>query len=183
MEDVANRDFMVDGTDVMLCNNAHDVFSDRSELKGTTLFLNHILVGLFLQMKPGSVLVTLDKLPIGPDCNAVYKRRCEHELAQRDETADDCSFFTADEQTFEGDELVSWTYGKGITVYRYTRTKSQKPEILCCNPNCEEAHSCTPFDARKEQDGHVVLNSCSCGYTFAPARERKAPERFEPTGK
>lgn len=183
MEDVTNRDFLVDGTDVVLCNNAHDVFSARSELKGTTLFLNNILVGLFLQMKPGSVLVTLDKLPIGPDCNAIYRRRRENGLAQIDEVAEDCSFFTADEKTFEEDELVSWTHGKGVTVYKYTRTKSNEPKILCSNPSCEEARSSTPFDARKEQEGHVVLNSCSCCYMFAPARERKAPQRFEPTGK
>jgi hypothetical protein len=51
MEDMANRDFLIDGTDVMLCNNANDVFSDRSELRGTKLWLNHILVGLFIQVR------------------------------------------------------------------------------------------------------------------------------------
>ena len=58
--------FLAGWKQLTLCvvTNAHDVFSDRSKLKGTTLHLNHILVGIFLaDWKPGSVLVTLDKLP------------------------------------------------------------------------------------------------------------------------
>jgi hypothetical protein len=99
-----------------------------------------------------------------------------------DETAEDCPFFIADQKTFEEDELISWTSGKGVTVYRYTPTKSKEPKILCSNPECEKARSSTPLDAWKEHEGHIGLNLHSCCYMVALARERKTPEHWDDSG-
>ena len=68
-------------------------------------------------MKPGAVLVTLGRLPLGP-CRKLtneYRRR------QGLETSNKASFFEMEEVSFNETCLVSWSYDLRFSLYKYTR--------------------------------------------------------------
>jgi hypothetical protein len=131
-------------------------------------------------MQPGAVLITLDRLPLGPCRKRTNEHRLQHGLDT--EERDEASFFEFEEVPFEGKGLVSWAprdVRKTYTLYRYTRCSDST--FLCCNPACEKAIHNTPIDAWKlEKKGRVAPNRCDCNYDVKQDRKRKATEKYRP---
>ena len=137
-------------------------------------------------MKPGAVLLTLDRLNMGASKSVVNEYRRRWMNKEEDEEA---SFFEEEQFKFEdcleNIGLLSFrNCNKSFTVFKYTRTKKKDATFLCCNPKCKLAMQSTPTQAWKEVDGRIVLNYCECGGhkgVKAP-RTLEAKERFEPSG-
>ena len=188
LQDPALRSFLTEGVDLMICNNYNGVFRERSQLKRKEfeLTLDDYTVGNFLWMKPHSVLLTLEKMPMGPGLEEANKRRTRQGL-RPSETA---TFFTEkviefDDTDENRDMLTFRVCSKDFSIYLYTRTQSTVPTFLCNNAKCSHAINNVPIDARKELDtGRTVLNRCpicNTAITTQSARSRKAVKRFVAT--
>lgn len=151
--------------------------------------LNDFLIGLLGLMKPGAVLLTLDKLKILDQ--AAANRLRQHRRLDASETA---SFFDLQEYHFPDDDesrgmLTFRNCNKSFTVYKYTRNDNREATFLCNNRACENAKRNVPIpasrvlDKEEDEEQKVVPNCCNlCGQKIDEVwRDRKEPDFFSPT--
>jgi len=169
-----HREFLTNPTGITkaFVNNFNEVFSFRSAKANQTYYLDDYVAGLFAQMAPGSIMVTLHPVNLGqPRSKAVELRRL-HGLPTE---SLNISFFEAEKIDFlEANQVASWSMNGGndkqIQVYKYTRLQQEKDGIsvfLCNNPACTAAQCGTPIPAIKtiqvNGEERVVINYCeSC---------------------
>jgi len=133
------------------CNNYGQNFKDKaSKSIGQLYCLDDFVAGLFASMSPGSVLVTLDKLRLGPsrsDANKIRRARGLKESA-------DASYFEMEEHRLgESRDVASWgTSDAEIMAYKYTRLKQSKFAF------CPRAALKLLFLSRNFSNSHIVLN-------------------------
>jgi hypothetical protein len=182
-----------EGVTKAFLDNFNGVFADRSAKLRQRYTLDQYNAGLFALMKPGSMLVALHKLDLGPTYLEANTYRKRHNLANQDNIL--ASFYALEEFSFgPACNAVTWSQGGGCTDaiigYKYTRLNQKTPEgkavFLCCNRDCDIARAGTPIDATRlvesdEGDGtRVVINTCICKYTpIAPRSGRnRRPRKF-----
>jgi hypothetical protein len=184
LEDVAHRSFLVEGVTRVFFNNFNGVFGERSEMKGKTpWFLDDYVAGLFANMQPGSILVSLHPLRLGRTRNQVnmdrekLKSRANKNSSMEENEDKNASFFDMDEIVLgKACDTVKWRQESGcqnrIILYKYTRLEQPagRAVFLCSNPDCRHARDRTLIDATKEigigdggGGGRWVINHCICG--------------------
>jgi hypothetical protein len=168
-----------------LANNFNGVFSDRSAKAKQKYYLDHFISGMFAEMKPGSILVTLHPLlDLPPPLSTVSETRERHKMA----TTRDASFYELEQCNIGKANLtVSWSHNGGNTddviVYRYTRLEqvSKTAVFLCSNPHCRKAIECIPIPAAKmisiqvdhQTEERIVINHCDCNVSAKVFRRRE----------
>jgi len=164
-------------------NNFNEVFGHRSARTKQTYYLDDYAAGIFAQMAPGSIMVTLHPLNLGSSRSKAVKSRRLHGLPTE---SLNISFFEAEKIDFLGaNQVGSWSMNGGndkqIQVYRYTRLRQETDGaavFLCNNPRCTAAQCGTPIPATKtipvDGEERVVINYCeSCNESAMILRERK----------
>lgn len=185
LEDPRNRAFLTEEVDVALCNNYNGVFKRCAKVRNK-YNLDDFVAGLFCKMKPGAVLITLDRLDIGPACRT---RANKYRSACGLDESDDVSFYEMEELICVGkdNDLFSWQGGgeKQYTVFKYTRVTGAT--FMCCNPHCEQAQCNAKIQAWEEvmisspdqpDEPRVVVNTCHCKVDVGSktSRKRRAPD-------
>ena len=174
LEDPQNLDFLANcnGPKVVkaFANNFYGVFADRSAAGKEIYYLDHYIAGLFAEMKPGSVLITLHMLDLPLSYSDASDRRKLHHL----KCDADTSFYEMEKFDIgKANECVSWSAGGSneheITVYRYVRLqqKSERAVFMCCNPLCPTAESHPVLATKKYtvslptgMEERTVINYC-----------------------
>lgn len=135
LTDPKNRKFIIDAN-VVLVNNAHDIFGTRSSdiIDGTPTLDTHV-GSLFASMSPGSRMVTLHPiLCLGRSVTEENEIRRKRGL----EESIDASFFLYEKQTLEK-VAVTWSY-EDVYIHIYTRIPQSHPDgvsvFLCANKKC-----------------------------------------------
>lgn len=139
--DKAYRSFITEA-DVVLVNNAFEVFAARSQSRLNGASLDDHIAGIFAQMKPGSRMVTLYPLPLGLSLADENNLRKKSAVAKNE----NASFFECRTENL-GVTSVSWS-NKETLAYIYTRTKNtffqdapNIPTFTCENENCQKVSS------------------------------------------
>lgn len=155
--DKSLRSFITEA-DVILVNNAFEIFAARSQSRTNSASLDDHIAGIFAQMKPGSRMVTLYPLPLGLSLTDANNQK-KNLGAPKNENA---SFFECKQETL-GSASVSWS-SKETTVYIYTRVKNtfflDSPEIpmfTCENEKCQMVAS-----VLCETTGLLIKNCTAC---------------------
>jgi hypothetical protein len=123
-------------------NNYGGVFAEKSSLPRQLYHLDHFIAGLFAQMEPGSVLVTMHPLNLGLPFQDAEKRRKMQGLSTGSPNA---SFFEFEEIILgQMKDVVSWAKSNTdeIKCYKYTRLPQESTEgsvFKCCNGECRVA--------------------------------------------
>lgn len=121
-------DFMTEA-DVVLVNNAYDIFSSRMQSRQNSATLDDYIAGIFAGMKPGSRMVTFSSLPLGHSLTDANIKR-ENKGKQHNPNA---SFFECRTESL-GRLSASWTNNE-MVVYIYTRSEnsfhSREPMFIC----------------------------------------------------
>lgn len=182
LEDEAHRDFLTKGVTRAYVNNFNGVFAERSSKLNQKWFLDDYVCGLFGLMEPGTILVTLHPLNLGPTQDEVNSKRRKHELGE----SPNASFFTVEKILLgKAYNSVKWNQHSGnensIYVYKYTRlAQPAGPDavFLCCNRDCEDAKNCTPIKAVTiNEEGRCVMNHCRCKFSL-PITRRQAKKNY-----
>jgi hypothetical protein len=172
------------------CNNFNGVFAEKSCKASRKYHLDNYVAGLFALMAPGSILVTLHPLDLGPSRNDANDQRRRHGLCE----SRNASFYNEEKVLLgEARRTVSWSENGGnknaIYVYKYTRLEQETygPSVfLCCNPACDNATDGTPIpateiymepttgqDGKKTGESRCVICNCDCNVTTKKLRTRK----------
>jgi hypothetical protein len=184
LEDPAHFEFLTNPGRVVkaFANNFGGVFAEKSAKASQMYYLDNFVSGLFAKMSPGSVMVTLHPLDLGPSRTEANQSRQQHGLLE----SLNASFY-ADEKILLGkaNEVVSWSqFGSNVNdifVHKYTRLEQETGDgsgvFLCCNPKCEQATNSTPISATMtvivEGEERVVMNHCKCKLSAKKLRIRK----------
>ena len=160
LTDPKHREFMVQA-DVVLVNNAHDIFGVRSgDVAGRPTVDAHV-AGIFAQLKPGAMMVTFfPLLALGSSLFEENDRRWKNGLR----SSVDASFFTM-ERKILGENVVSWTTNE-VIVYLYTRVVQNSSDgsslFLCGNQKCSfgNSHGTLAVD---EKTGLLKEDCVYCG--------------------
>ncbi len=138
--DKAYQSFITEA-DVVLVNNAMEIFSGRSQSPENMASLDDHIAGLFAKMKPGAQMVTFSSLPLGLSLTDANNKR---EIKGKP-SDDDASFFECRAVDL-GNESVSWT-NKNISVYIYRRVQNSRhfSVFICdnCGFTCNVLCECT----------------------------------------
>ena len=175
LEDPLHREFLTKEVDVAFCNNYNHVFGDKSQkAKPTYPFtLDDYVAGLFCLMKPGAVLVTLERLQLGLSRKDANRARQKHGLHESEQA----SFFEMEEIVLAGRDLLSWRGDVEFSVFKYTRIGDAK--FFCCNPACKNSRTMVAIQAWRKEDEHVIANCCRrCKREEKGTRKRKVPDFF-----
>jgi SAM-dependent methyltransferase len=185
------RDFLTKptipgGTIRAFCNNFNGVFGCRTA--GTKHALDCYVAGLFALFPAGSILVTLDPLPLQAQHSEILDIRNRHFL---DTTSNPrwASFYEYEKHRLgQSRDVVSWgTSNNPIYIYKYTRLSQSTPNgeavFQCSNYSCEKAQSGEPIpatkvveveitgdDGVKRMEHRVIMNSCKCNHDARPTR-------------
>jgi hypothetical protein len=179
IEDAALREWLTD-VDAVFVNNFHGVFNCRSgQKKCANRYIDHYIAALFAQMKPGTVMVTMDEiLQLGLPLSSINEKRKNRQLS----VSSNASFFSLEKMELgPANETVTWSENGGcrnmVQVYKYTRLAqdddAQGAVILCANPGCAHARNETPIPATKVEDGRLVMNCCDCKIEPTNTRARR----------
>jgi hypothetical protein len=166
------RNFLVNPGKITKCfaNNFNGVFGDRSDLKEKN-HLDQYIAGLFCQMEPGSVMVTLHPLAMGRSLSVANELRKRHKAPPNR----NASFFEVEKIDLgEARHVVSWSENGSnknkILCYKYTRVyqpHGQSAVFMCCNGTCPNFRNRVLLPAVKtvvEDNGETryVPNNCHC---------------------
>lgn len=178
LEDDEHRKFLTQGVTKAIVNNFNGVFAERSVKNNCCWFLDDYCAGIFALMAPGTCLVTLHPLALGPSLEQANATRRKHKLKE----SANASFYEMEKVVLgKACDTVKWNKKSGnenlIYVYKYSRVPQDNgPEsvFLCCNPNCILAKDCVAIPATTLNDeGRCVINRCGCGVATKMLRQRK----------
>mmetsp|Transcript_54960 Transcript_54960/g.164636 ORF Transcript_54960/g.164636 Transcript_54960/m.164636 type:complete len:1336 (-) Transcript_54960:32-4039(-) len=131
--DPSHQDFIT-SCNKLFVNNAEEIFGSRSvEDKKRTL--NSHLAGLFALMKPGTTMVTFERiLELGRSCTEENNARKMRGLPE----SADASFFDCKCHSL-GSNAVTWsqTNELNVWVHRRVRQSHQSAVFLCTNKKCK----------------------------------------------
>jgi Histone methylation protein DOT1 len=179
LEDEIHRDFLTKGVTKAIVNNFNGVFAERSVKNKSLWFLDDYCAGIFGLMAPGTSMVTLHPLSLGPSLEQANAARRKHKLPE----SSNASFYRVEQVVLgKACDTVKWNKKSGnenlIYVYRYTRLKQERGSMsvfLCCNPQCVFAKENVPIPATTINDeGRCVINRCECGVAAKMLRQRKS---------
>eukprot|EP00934_Nitzschia_sp_Nitz4_P002494 Nitzschia sp. Nitz4//scaffold267_size26297//22673//25031//NITZ4_008273-RA/size26297-augustus-gene-0.21-mRNA-1//-1//CDS//3329544917//2484//frame0 len=180
LEEPQFRDYLTKGVTRAYVNNFNGVFAERSAKNKQRWFLDDYVSGLFCLMAPGTILVTLHPLGLGPTREEANDSRRRHNLSE----SPNASFFSVEKLLLgKACDTVKWNQHSGnarnIYVYKYTRlTQPLGPDavFMCCNPSCRVAQKNKTIPAATiNEEGRVVLNHCICKFT--PKTIRRQPKK------
>jgi len=159
LTDIKNRQFMTEAN-VVLVNNANDIFGVRSGTPKGKPTLDEHVAGLFAMMKPGTKMVTFHPLLCLGRCLIEENEwRVTNNLPQ----SIDASFFTCEKYSI-GQRVVHWT-DRDITVFLYTKVKQNSEDgvalFLCRDKKCQGSRHATP--ALNEKTGLLQYLCAFCG--------------------
>jgi hypothetical protein len=178
LEDELHQDFLTKGVTRAYVNNFNGVFAERSSKGNQKWFLDDYVSGIFASMAPGTIMVTLHPLNLGPTQSEANKSRNKQGLLE----SEDSSFYEVEKVLLgKACDTVKWNQHssnkKNIYVYKYTRTIQSSDSdavFLCCNPTCPIATSQVPIPATtKNEEGRVVINHCECKVTAKNLRRQR----------
>eukprot|EP00526_Cylindrotheca_closterium_P006460 CAMPEP_0113625038 /NCGR_PEP_ID=MMETSP0017_2-20120614/12923_1 /TAXON_ID=2856 /ORGANISM="Cylindrotheca closterium" /LENGTH=607 /DNA_ID=CAMNT_0000535119 /DNA_START=14 /DNA_END=1837 /DNA_ORIENTATION=+ /assembly_acc=CAM_ASM_000147 len=169
LEDIEYRDFLTQGVTRAYVNNFNGVFADRSSKGNQKWYLDDYVAGLFALMKPGTLMITLHPLNLGPTREEANDSRKKQGLSE----SDNASFYEVERILLgKACDTVKWTQMSGnrnnIYIYKHTRLDQESEEsvFLCCNPSCKFAKDEVPISATALNDeDRVVMNHCECKIT------------------
>jgi hypothetical protein len=169
LEDIEYREFLTQGVTRAYVNNFNGVFADRSSKGNQKWYLDDYVAGLFALMKPGTLMITLHPLNLGPTRNEANDSRKKQGLSG----SDNASFYEVERILLgKACDTVKWTQMSGnrnnIYIYKHTRLEQESEEsvFLCCNPSCKFAKDEVPISATALNDeDRVVMNHCQCKIT------------------
>lgn len=148
-------------------NNYNGVFGDKSAKPTDKIYLDHFVGGLLALMRPGSIMVTLHKLPLGPSLEDANMYRKKHHFEERP----DASFFSLEElELGRANEITSWSHQSGkkeiITAYKYTRvdqgTTNGEAVFYCCNKACPLWNGAQPVIQEIQHNGPKIVARTGC---------------------
>lgn len=177
LEDVEHREFLTEGVTRAYVNNFNGVFAERSCKANQKWFLDDFVAGLFALMSPGSVLVTLHPLNLGPTREEANATRKKQGLVE----SGNASFYDVEKILLgKACDTVKWNQHSGnqknIYVYKYTRLVQPADDavILCCNKSCKVAKQQLPIPATTiNESGRIVINHCECKITAKNLRRQR----------
>jgi len=171
-----HKDFIIEANKILV-NNANEIFSGRSS-EGSDGSLDDYIASLFARTKPGSIMVTLEKITaLGRSRSEANDDRRRQNLIEND----DASFFEYEKKSI-GNCAVTWT-DKDIDVWVYTRVGVGRDSVfLCSNKNCPYGHYTSVIQSDDEGDNIALLQD-SCIYCYekrlACKRTSKQPTKLE----
>ena len=178
LEDEKHLEFLTKGVTSAYVNNFNGVFAERSSKSGQKWFLDDYVAGLFALMAPGTVMVTLHPLNLGPTKNEANQARAKFGLSKSENSG-----FYEVERVLLGKacDTVKWNQHSGnqknIYVYKYTRLAQpfgERAVFLCCNHTCPYAKDDLPILATtKNEEGRIVINHCECKVTAKNLRRQR----------
>jgi len=170
-----HSDYITTATKVLV-NNCHGVFAHRS-CKNGSAHLDDYIGTLFAMMKPGSIMVTLERIMILGRSNSE-----ENEFRKSRGLKDgiDASFFEYEARSI-GTDAVTWSSVKPITVYIYRRLAQSSEDgssyFLCNSKKCANTPYPTAVIDPKRNDGeNITLLENTCLYCN---ERRLATKRIE----
>ena len=186
LEDPLEREFLIEGVTKAYCNNFNGVFAERAAKSNQNHFLDDYIAALFAMMAPGSSLVTLHPLSLGPSREDANRSRRRIGLTE----SDNASFYNVTKVLLgKACDTVTWSQNSGnrhdIYVYKYDRLlqpAGKEAVFMCGNKDCEKAindemiPAVTPVMVDGEE--RYVMNHCGCRVTTKTLRKRK--ERLYP---
>jgi len=161
LSDKQHFDFLT-SVDVTLYNNAHGVFGHKTQKNTSDLTrptLDAYVAKIFVSMKSGSKMVTLDPLLcLGRTLSEENAMRTQRGL----EESLDASFFECTEHWLDGGSFTWSLPDSRVKVYVYTRVfqSSDRALFLCSNPKCDAAKSCMPTAVLQADDGVLLNKDC-----------------------
>jgi len=130
--DVITTQFVTDA-DCIFADNFNGIWGERSNCKAWERTANERVAYLFAACKPGTVLVTFDRITaLGHSLDEANRIRKNRKLK---ETAF-ASFFTMREEELPPGS-VSWSQTQSIPLYIYTRVGGDEAMVTCNNVNCD----------------------------------------------
>lgn len=178
LEDEIHREFLTSGVTKAVVNNFNGVFAERSVKNKSLWFLDDYCAGIFALMAPGTSMVTLHPLSLGPSLEQANAARRKHKLPE----SSNASFYSVEQVVLgKACDTVKWNQKSGnenlIQVYKYTRLQQKAGSdavFLCCNPQCMLATESVPIRATTFNDeGRCVINRCECGVAAKMLRHRQ----------
>jgi hypothetical protein len=174
--DKAFRPFITEA-DVILVNNAFEIFAARSQSRTNGASLDDHIAGIFAQMKPGCRMVTLYPLPLGLSLSDANNQKKKLGLPKNE----NASFFECRIENL-GVTSVSWT-NKETLVYIYTRTINT---VLRDDPSiamftCENVKCQTVASVVCETTGLLIKNCSICMRKRSVTGIRKAARSMKLT--
>jgi len=161
--DPKHHNFLISANKILV-NNANDIFGSRSSLEGKPT-LDAYIAALFASSEPGTIMVTL--YPITGYLGRSIEKENEHRKKRNLQESLDASFFTC-EQVNLGTGVVSWSHGKEINVWVYSRVhqsdESGDAYFLCDNIHCDAAQNNVATAAVYQCDDGTFLLQDHCAF-------------------
>ncbi len=180
LQDEAHHEFLTcpEGPVKSFCNNFNSSFADRAGCKEGMPTPDDHLARIFSCMQPGSILVTLHPLNLGPSVTEANQKREAAYLVQSPVS----SFFEVEVLSLgPANDVASWSEFGGckreIKCYKYMRKRQPRTrtaQFLCCNRSCGMAEGPFPFLAVKKKGKKCLIdNACpKCNKSVRPLSRR-----------
>jgi len=153
-----NYPFIIEANKILV-NNAQEIFSARSSV-GCDATLDDYIASIFARTKPGSIMVTLEKIPgLGRSRSEVNADRKSNGLPE----SDHASFFEHRKVNI-GNGAVTWTDVNEIVVWVYERVCEGKESGFLCNKCSDITHCTSVIQADDPMSENISLLRDSCVY-------------------